>query len=433
MAQPSTQKVAIIGFGVEGQSAYRYFKLQGAEITVCDENPDTAVPDGARSVLGAAYLSNLNDYDVVVRSPGVKPWEIITTAAVTSITALFFDKCPARIIGVSGTKGKSTTAALCARILGEAGWRTWVSGNGGQTPLDLLPQVRASHLVILELSSFQLMDMPVSPHIAICLKIAPEKLVWHRNIREYVASNGNIFWHQRSDDMAVYDAQNEYSSQIAQLSPGRHMPYLEAPGARVRDGMVRINHADICKTSEVGLLGSHNMENVCAAVTATWDLVKHNVMPVRRALEKFHGLEHRLEFVGDVAGVRYFDDSFSTSSETVGAAIGAFTEPKVLVLGGSDEGSDYQMLAKAVSTSDVRNVILIGGAAAGIREALEKVGYLNVIMGPRSMDEIVATCRGLARKGDVVVLSPGCKYDKLFTSYRDCGDQFAAAVKALKG
>ncbi len=422
-------KVAVIGGGVEGQAAIRYWTAKGAEVTVHDQNPQLRVPEGTKTVLGEDYLKGLGKYDLVVRSPGVKPSSIKTSAPVTSGVREFFEHCPARIIGITGTKGKGTTASLIARILGEAGWRVWLGGNIGRSPLDFLGKVKASELVVLELSSFQLMDLDVSPHIAVCLMIAPEHLDWHKNIREYVAAKGNLFWHQQPGDVAIYDAENDYSTQIAQLSPGNKVPYLKAPGARIESGKIVIAGAQICRTSEVGLIGPHNLENVCAAVTAAHEILGDNLDPVRRAVRDFRGLEHRLEYAGEIDGAKYYDDSFSTTPETAMAAIASFAGPKVLILGGSDKKSNYTELGRAVARGNVREVVLAGQMAGKLREALTASGFTAIRRGGSTMDEIMDDVKIAARPGDVVLLSPACASFDMFRNYKDRGDQFKAAVK----
>lgn len=425
-------KVAVIGYGVEGKAAYKHWTGLGHDVTVHDANVDLEVPSGVKTELGPDYLKRLDWYDLVVRSAGVKPWLIQTKATVTSGTEEFFRNCPARIIGVTGTKGKGTTTTLIARILGESGWRTWVGGNIGQSPLDFLAKVRANHLVVLELSSFQLMDLNVSPHIAVCLSIVPEHLDWHRNFREYVSAKGNIFWHQVPEDLAVYNANNEFSEEIARLSPGEQVPYMKSPGAKVSNGNIVIDGNIICRTDEVGLIGPHNLENICAAVTATWDLVKRQPGPVKRAVTAFTGLEHRLEFVRSVSGVSWVNDSFSTTPETAMAAINSFSEPKILIMGGSDKKSDYRELAKLVAQSSVRFVILIGAMASVIEADLRAAGFDKILRAPGTMPEIVTTARSVAARGDVVLLSPACASYDQFSNYRDRGERFKAAVGALK-
>jgi UDP-N-acetylmuramoylalanine--D-glutamate ligase len=426
-------KAAVIGFGAEGKSAYRYLTAHGTEVIIHDIRDDLILPEGVRGVLGQDYLEQLDGYDFVVRSSDIKPWLIKTTAKVVTPASIFFEECPARIIGVTGSKGKSTTTALVARILGEAGWRTWVGGDAGRFPLDFLTKVRASHIVVLELSSFDLTDLPASPHIAVSLMIIPEHLDWHRNIREYVAAQGNIFWHQRSEDLAIYNSHNEFSEEIAQLSQGSLLPYLSVPGARMVKTDIVIGDTEvICDSRELGLIGAHNGENVCAAITATWELVKHNTEAVRRAVMSFSGLDGRLEFAGEFAGVHYYDDAYSTTQESTVAALDAFLQPKVLILGGDKGTSNYDTLVQAVVRSNVHQVILTGPASKALQKALEADGFLQTIIGPQTMEDIVVTARSVARKGDIVLLSPACPVGPGFADYRDLGDQFKTIIRGWK-
>jgi len=425
------QKVAIVGYGVEGQSSYRYWSELGADVTVHDENTSLELPKGIKSVLGTKYLESLDRYDLVVRSPGVRPWLIKTSAPVTTSLNEFMARCPARIIGVTGTKGKGTTATLIARILGEAGWRTHLGGNIGVPPLDFLSKVRASHLVVLELSSFQLMDLEQSPHIAVALPIEPEHLDWHRSMHEYVAAKGNIFWHQEADDVAVYNAHNHYSAEIANVSAGHKLPYLERPGAVIANDRVVMGGVEICRVDEVAMIGPHNLENACAAVTATWELVKQNPEAPARALKGFTGLPHRLEFVREVAQVRYVNDSFSSNPIATEAAINSFAEPKILILGGKDRGIDFGQLAARVAEDNVKQVVLVGENTQLLAAAFNGIGYRHYTLGGMTMTAIVAQAQRLASPGDVVVLSPGSASFDMFTNFSDRGEQFKAAVKAL--
>ena len=426
-------KVGIIGGGIEGQSSARYWLKAGADVVLHDLNANVEIPQGVKAVVGPDYLKGLNSYDLIVRSPGIKPRDIKTSAKVTSAVREFFDHCPARIIGVTGTKGKGTTSTLIAKILEEAGKRVWLGGNIGLSPLDFIDKVKASDLVVLELSSFQLMDLDVSPHIAVCLMIAPEHLDWHRNTREYVAAKGNLFWHQQVGDIAIYDAENDFSTQVAQLSPGLKIPYMEAPGAEVKGGKVVIAGEEICPVADVGLVGPHNLENICAAVTASFQLLGvKNLDPIRRGVRSFKGLEHRLELAREVGSVKYYDDSFSTTPETAAAAIASFEEAKILILGGSDKKSKFEVLAKAVVEGNVKEVILVGATGPKLKAALEAAGYRNFKLGANSMTEVVETARADAKPGDVVLLSPACASFDMFKNYKDRGEQFRAAVAEIK-
>jgi UDP-N-acetylmuramoylalanine--D-glutamate ligase len=200
----------------------------------------------------------------------------------------------------------------------------------------------------------------------------------------------------------------------------------------VERGRIVIENVDICGTDEVGLVGPHNLENICAAITAVWTLVERNPEPIRRAVKAFTGLEHRLEAVGERGGVTYYDDSFSTTPETAIAAINSFEEPKVLILGGSEKHSKYEGLAEAVVKGNVRYVLLIGDTAPRIKAALDAAGYAKTIMGPRTMPEIISSVQAVAEPGDVVLLSPACASFGLFENYKDRGEQFQAVVRALR-
>ncbi len=424
-------KVAILGYGVEGKAAVDYWKGLGAEVEVRDTNTDLAVPDGVTSVLGSECMGKLDGFDLIVRSPSVKPWEIVSRAPVTSVTREFIGKCPARVIGVTGTKGKGTTSTLITKILEQAGKRVWLGGNIGRPPLEFLSKVKASDLVVLELSSYQLMDMDMSPHIGVCLLVEREHQDWHRSMREYVAAKGNLFWHQRPGDLAIYNPNNDYSTQIAQLSPGEHIPYMKAPGAEVKDGVVMIGGVSICRVDEIGLVGEHNWQNVCAAVTATWELVGRRPGIVRQAIMAFRGLPHRNERIGEVKGVAFVTDSYSTIPHATIAAIKSFAEPKVLILGGLDRGSGFDQLAQVVAAASVRRVVLIGETAGKIEAALNKAGFEDCVRGGETMDAIVRTAYAEAKPGDVVLLSPGCASFDMFENFTARGELFRKAVAEL--
>ena len=427
-------KVALLGYGVEGKSAYKYFRSQELghgswHITICDSSTDIEVPAGTEAKLGPDYLKGLDEYDLVVRSPGIHPRELKGAKQVTSGTKEFFAHCPAPIIGVTGTKGKGTTATLIAKILEAAGHRVWLGGNVGTPALDFLDQIQPEDKVVLELSSFQLIDLTQSPHIGVLLMIAPEHLNYHTDFAEYVEAKGNILRYQSAGDLAVFNAQNEYSVQLAEKTEAHKVPYGNKTGAYVENGKIYFQDTEICSIGEVGLIGAHNLENVCAAVAATW--VTQNPAVMREVIRSFEGLPHRLEFVGEHAGVKYYDDSISTTPESTIAAIKAFTEPKVVILGGSDKGAAWEELAEAVSAGNVEGVIILGETGPEIARALDGVGYKDYKRGLTDMDSAVAAAKAMAGAGSVVLLSPACASFGLFRDYKDRGDQFQEAVKSL--
>lgn len=431
-------RVAILGFGLQGKSSYDYFSLDPKnEITICDRESDTEIPTGIKVSTGEDYLKNLDEFDVIVRSPSVRPSEIIKAnnpailEKVTTNTNEFFRVCPSKnIIGITGTKGKGTTSTLITKMLEADGKKVRLGGNIGTPPLDMLEQIQPEDWVVLELANFQLIDIDYSPPLAVCLMVVDEHLDWHKDSGEYIAAKQQLFRWQKPDDTAIYYADNPVSRHIAEASPATLIPYMKQPGADVVANKIVIGSQEICDVKDVKLLGSHNLQNVCAAVTAVWQITQ-NVEAIRSVATTFSGLEHRLELVREVDSVRYYDDSFGTTPETAIVAIEAFSQPKIAILGGSDKGAQYDELAQTVTENDVKHVLLIGEIAPEIQVKLEKVGYRNFSEGGNSMTEIVNKARQLASPGDVVLLSPAAASFDMFENYKDRGEQFKKCVQAL--
>lgn len=434
-------KIAILGWTDQGKSAYAYYRKQdtGHIITIRDSRIDIVVPDGVLSELGESYLNSLEDFDIIVRgAPTIHPRDIVAANSanilkkVTSNTNEFMQVCPTHnIIGVTGTKGKGTTSSLITRMLQAAGKTVHLGGNIGIPPLDLLQNhIQADDWVVLELANFQLIDLKYSPTIGVCLMVAPEHLNWHADMAEYVTAKQQLFVWQTYDDIAIYYHGNEYSTTIAGAGNGAKVPYFAAPGAVIVNDAITIQGQVICQTSELKLLGKHNWQNACAAVTAAWQIT-HSAAAVRSVLTSFSGLEHRLEFVREIGGVSYYDDSFGTTPETAIVALEAFEQPKVVILGGSDKGADYSQLAEAVRVNNVRRALLIGDQAGRIQAGLQGVSFTNFVDGGTTMTDIVANAQSAAEAGDVVLLSTGCASFGMFHDYKDRGQQFQAAVEKL--
>jgi UDP-N-acetylmuramoylalanine--D-glutamate ligase len=315
-------------------------------------------------------------------------------------------------------------------MLEAAGRDVRLGGNIGVPPLSFLNMLSNDSWVVLERWSFQLIDIKSSPHIGVCLMVVPEHLDWHSDNEEYKRSKSNLFARQGPDDKAIYFAENKTSKEIASAGQGQKVPYYSPPGAYIKDGGVTLGDFAICKTEEIKLLGRHNWQNVCAAVTAV-SQAGVGAEAMRSVLTSFTGLEHRLQSVRELDGVTYYDDSFGTTPETAMVAIQAFDQPKVIILGGSDKGANYDDLAKTVNDSNVRAAVLIGDQASEIEAALEKTGFKNFVPGGDNMTEIVDTARSKAESGDIVLLSTACASFDMFKNYKDRGEQFTKAVQAL--
>ncbi len=433
-------KIAILGFAGQGKSSYEYWNTPDNEITICDSNANTEVPAGVKSQLGEDALKNLDRFDLLIRTPILHPNKIVEANPnatdildkVWSNTNEFLKACPTRnIIGVTGTKGKGTTSTLIAKILEAAGYKVHLGGNIGTPPLKMLKDnIQPDDWVVLELANFQLIDLKSSPKIAVCLMVVPEHLDWHTDMDEYIKAKKQLFKWQKSDDVAIYYSENSVSKDIAKESGGDLIPYYQPPGAYIKDDSIMISNQVICRTDELKLLGKHNWQNVCAAVTAVWQIVQ-DADACRQVLTSFTGLEHRLELVREVRSVKYYDDSFGTTPETAIVAMEAIKQPKIMILGGSDKGADFGELASAVKKSNVKHVLTIGNTAIKIQQALRSIGYHDFSDGGNNMEEIVNKAQALTEEGDVVLLSTGCASFGMFKNYKDRAEKFIQAVAEL--
>jgi UDP-N-acetylmuramoylalanine--D-glutamate ligase len=441
--------VAILGYSVEGKSAAEYWHNLGHSITVCDLNTAVEVPEWAQTRLGEQYLDNLDQFDLIVRSPGLAPKKI--TAAnpeapdilqkVTSTINEFCANCPAPIIGITGTKGKGTTSTLISKILEASGKKVFLGGNIGIPVLDFLPQVSATDYVVLELSSFQLIDFKHKPTVGVCVMVVPEHLDWHTDLAEYYGAKKNLFKNQTAQDKTIFNCNYPATVEIINVSQGQKVPYCveadaaqephEKNGAYVHGDAIFYKENEVCKVSDVGLLGRHNLENVCAAIAATWEIVGGDVAAMHKAISEFTGMEHRIEFVKEIGGVKYYNDSFATTPEATIAAIKAFDQPKVVILGGSDKGVEFNELAAVVASNNVKLAVIIGQTGEKIIEALVKVGFDKITLGGTTMRQAITVAKSAAQPGDVVLLSTACASFGMFTDYKDRGNQFKKLVNEL--
>ena len=449
-------KIIIAGYGVEGISNLIYFqqKFPDAEFMVADERPADelpVIPDGVKLISGKnAFSEQLGDADLVVRTASLPPRNIKTRGKIWSATNEFFDKCPAPIIGVTGTKGKGTTCSLIASILRQAGQMVHLVGNIGVPALDVLPKIKKTDIVVYELSSFQLWDLEKSPHIAVVLMIEPDHLNVHTDFADYLNAKKNIRCHQHLGDVCLYHPTNKYAQEVAATPLGKsndakcgHCDTLDFAQryaipdddqVYVQDGYFCVQNRQICSTNHLLLPGAHNLENACAAMSAVTELpITVTDEQYAAGLESFTGLPHRLKFVAEKNGVKYYDDSISTTPGSAIAALKAFTEPKVLILGGSDKGADYTELAQEIARQQMRAVIVNGANASEIAEILRKenVSCQIVQLEMATMPMVVETAANQAQSGDVVILSPAAASFDMFKSYNDRGEQFVAAVENL--
>ncbi len=436
-------KIAILGYGSQGRAAYEYWNTPENHITICDANEKLDAPEDTETRLGKSHLANLHEFDMIVRTPVLHPSQIARAnpdhpdviTKVTSVTNEFLKVCPTRnIIGVTGTKGKGTTSTLIAKILESTGYRVHLGGNIGIPPLDLLKNdIKPEDWVVLELANFQLIDIKHSPHIAVCLMVEPEHLDWHSDMDEYVAAKQKLFVHQKSDDIAIFYKENQHSTRVTSVSTGIRLPYMHHPGAIIQNNDVVIHDVKVCSVNDIALVGKHNLQNVCAAVTAIWQ-VTQDVHAIRRAISEFSGLPYRIEHRGTKHNVHYYNDSFATASGATTAAIEAIPEPKVMIIGGYDRGLDLTNLTQSIihNHSTIRKVVLIGASADRVAETFMKYGFENYIHErSQDMHRIVQVASVEAQPHDAVVLSPAFASFDMFKNFEERGKAFNSAVSKL--
>jgi UDP-N-acetylmuramoylalanine--D-glutamate ligase len=423
-------KIAILGYGVEGESIYNYYhsKYPDATFVVYDnkQEPKNTVPDGVEFVGGVVDFKGITA-DLAIKTPAIPPWKVEVSGEVTTMTREFLKECPAPVIGVTGTKGKGTTSSLIKSILDAAGKKTWLVGNIGVGAFDVLDQIKPDDVVIYEMSSFQLWTIDVSPQVAVVLGIEPEHLDVHQDFNDYFQAKANIAKYQNEDDTVIYKEGNEWSEEIAQMSSGTAIPYLEKDGAYVYEDYFCYKDNKLCPISVMQIPGEHNIENACAAIAAAWGWVNDPEI-IAEGLHRFMGLPFRIQLIRTVDDVSYYNDSYSTAPAATLVALNAIKLPTVLIAGGFDRGADYIEFARSLSQqSTLKKVILIGQTADKIASHLDSLLYSRA----DNLDDAVFQASHSAVKNGAVLFSPGCASFDMFKDFNERGRQFTGLVEAL--
>lgn len=446
---------AVIGLGVSNRPLVELLARNGVKVIACDRKERAALGGaaahyealGAVLHLGEGYLRAL-DADVVFRTPGMRPDvpELLEAkahgAVITSEMEAFFAVCPCPILGVTGSDGKTTTASVIAELLKAEGRRVWLGGNIGRPLLADAEQMTLDDLAVLELSSFQLMDMPYSPQVAVLTNLAPNHLDVHRDMAEYIASKENIYLHQSARDTAIFNADNAITRDLSGKAVGRARLFSRqeevADGAFVRGGAIWLRDAagerEVLPLADIRLPGWHNVENYMAALLAVDGLVRDET--VRRVAQEFAGVEHRIEFVRELHGVRYYNDSIATSPTRTIAGLRAFPHKVVLIAGGYDKHIPFAPLAPEV-VEHVKTLILCGATADAIERAVvESEAYETAAERPRivrckDLREAVDAAYFCAESGDVVTLSPACAAFDCYANFMERGRAYKEMVKKL--
>jgi UDP-N-acetylmuramoylalanine--D-glutamate ligase len=460
------KRATIIGLAREGTALAKFLAERGAMVTVSDlkgpqelaENMEAirlSVPSSVvRFVLGGHPNEILDDADVVFVSPGVRPEAPILVKArrrglpLSSATVLFFKLCPAPIIGVTGSSGKTTTVTLVGEMLRASGFRAWVGGNIGQPLIEQVEEMGPRDWVVVELSSFQLEFMTQSPHIAAFLNLAPDHLDRHPSFEAYRAAKLPILRYQGSGDLAVLGHDDPATRVLRSECRGRVLFFSQQlepeEGAFVREGevFVRLEGQEerVCPIDQVRLRGRHNLDNVLAAC-AIARAAGAGSEAMAAVATSFKGVEHRLELVRELDGVCYVNDSIATSPRRAMAALESFEEPIVLLAGGRYKNLPLEGLVRLIRHK-VRHLILFGEAAPILEQAVQgtrnkEQGSLPtyplslVVHRCTTLEEAVVIAAGVARPGNVVLLSPACTSFDAFCDFAERGARFKELVNSL--
>ena len=446
------KQVLVLGVGVSNRPLVRLLLHYGIEVCCCDKTPreklDAELLElearGAKLHLGEGYLDGLSG-DVVFRTPGLHPDTPQIRklrengAVITSEMEAFFQLCPAPIIAVTGSDGKTTTTTLISELLKKQGFRVWIGGNIGTPLLDKVDEIEAEDKVVLELSSFQLMYFPYSPHIAVITNLSPNHLDIHKDMEEYISAKENLYRHQTEQDLLILNRDNEITHGFAAKAKARVLEFsrLTEPerGVWLKDGVLwRRGETEekIMDQSEILLPGIHNVENYIAAILAVGDLVSdENIRAVARS---FGGVEHRIELVREKDGVRYYNDSIASSPTRTIAGLRSFSQKLILIAGGYDKHIPFEPLGPEI-VDHVKTLILCGATAPKIEAAV--LGAPNYapgcpeILHEEDFYEAIRLASRAAVPGDVVILSPaGPAFDK-FKNFMVRGQEFKKTVMEL--
>ncbi len=440
------KSIAVLGLGVSNRPLVQLLLEFGCRVTGCDKTPreklDAQVLElekaGCRLQLGEDYLEGL-EADIVFRTPGMHPQTPALVALrekgarITSEMDVFFDLCPCKTIAVTGSDGKTTTTTLISEMLKAAGHTVWLGGNIGTPLLPLCREMRESDFAVVELSSFQLMDMTHSPQRALVTNLAPNHLDMHKDMQEYVDAKKNIFAFQGREDLLVLNADNAITA--AFVGNGQtHFFSRRGNTAHVqlRDGVIYRGAEAVLEAKDILLPGVHNIENYMAAIAMVEGLVPDEA--IRQVAKHFGGVEHRIELVRIKDGVRFYNDSIASSPTRTIAGLRSFPEKVLLIAGGYDKHIPYDVLGPEIC-SHVKKLYLNGATAQLIRAAVEKapeyVPGCPEIVDCGDFDSAVYAAAEAAESGDVVLMSPASAAFDQFKNFMVRGNRFKALVKEL--
>ena len=443
------KNITVIGIGISNLPLIKYLVSLGANVTACDrrsaedlgENYTELEKLGVKFNLGDGYLNNLSG-DMIFKTPGMRydvP-ELLKAkengSIVTSEMEVFFEVCPSHIIAVTGSDGKTTTTTLIHKMMTDAGYKTWLGGNIGNPLLTDTEKMKENDWVILELSSFQLHTMRKSPEIAVITNISPNHLDMHKDYKEYIDAKKNIMLYQNEGDTLIVNADNQVTADIGKSANGA-VKYFSRNGMAdvYLDGnIIKRGIVEILNIKDIKIPGMHNVENYMAAIAAVSGLVSKDV--IVNVAKTFGGVEHRIELVRTLDGVKYYNSSIDSSPNRTINTLRVFPNKVIMIAGGKDKGIPYDEIGPALA-EHVKVLILIGATSDKIQEALDaeinKTGNgkdIEVIRAT-SYEDAVNTARSKTHDGDVVLLSPASTSFDMFRNFEERGNLFKKIVNEL--
>ena len=448
------KRIAFCGVGVSNTPLIEMFLKKGAVITVCDKRSREQLGEiceifeamGAALHLGEDYLKNL-DVDIIFRTPGMRFYlpELNQARAngvtVTSEMEVFFDLCPCKIFAVTGSDGKTTTTTIISEMLKKQGFRVHLGGNIGRALLPIIEEISPEDYAVVELSSFQLISMRKSPDVAVVTNVAPNHLDMHKDMQEYVDSKKNLIWHQGAFSRTVLNFDNDITKDMAKETRGETLFFSRKngplSGAYVDENknlvmQYRDEKFKIVPRDEIKICGDHNVENYLAAITAVWGYVSPENM--RWVAQNFGGVEHRIEFVREIDGVKWYNDSIATNPTRTIAGLNCFDRKVILIAGGYDKKIPFEPLAPVVNEK-VKCIILMGATAEKLEKVIREAENFKPeqlkILHADSMEEAVRLAKENAEQGDIVSLSPACASFDKYRNFELRGKHFKDLVNNL--
>ncbi len=442
--------VRVIGIGISNIPLIKYLVKLGANVTACDRRDreklgdvyDELSADGVKMELGDNYLSNINE-PIVFKTPGMRfdvP-ELVKArengSKVISEMELFFDLCPAHITAVTGSDGKTTTTTLIHKMLTEQGYKTWLGGNIGHPLLSEVENMKPEDRVVLELSSFQLHTMRKSPDIAVITNISPNHLDMHKDYQEYIDAKKNIMLYQPRSGRLVVNGDNEVTREIGKEAEGEVLYFSRKEDADVclKDNMIYRCGRAILNVETIKIPGMHNVENYMAAIAAVGDMVDDYI--IRDVARTFGGVEHRIELVRELDGVKYYNSSIDSSPNRTKNTLSVFPDKVIMIAGGKDKGIPYDELGEVIA-EHVKTLILIGATSDKIEKSLiDEInrtgkGKDTEVIRVTEYADAVNTARAKAKSGDIVVLSPASTSFDMFKNFEERGLLFKKLVNELR-